>query len=228
MMLGDLMPLESDPLTSRGSNSFFPMARLKPGTPLEAVETALEGVTLHLRQSWPEVWQAGDRLLAMPATDVILHPTYDRMVVTANVLSMVMVGLILLVACVNLSGTLLARALDRRREIAVRLALGAGRGRLIGQLLTETLLLAAAGGAAGLFLASRALHLFNTIPIPGMLSLDLQLDQTVLIFTSAVSLLTGVLVGLGPALRATRLQIAPVLKDGSAGGSGVKCAAPTR
>jgi len=57
MMLGELMPLESDPLTSRGSNAFFPLARLRPGTPLAAVETALVGVTLHLRQSWPNVWQ---------------------------------------------------------------------------------------------------------------------------------------------------------------------------
>ncbi len=222
MMVGDLMPLESDPLASRGTNSFFPLARLSPGTRLPEVDAVLNTLTQHLRESFPDVWQTGDTLQAVPTAEVVLHPSYDRLVVTANVLSMVMVGLILLVACVNLSGTLLARAVDRRKEVAVRLALGAGRGRLIGQLLTETMLLAAAGGAAGLILASWALHLVNTIPLPGMLNLDIRLDQTVLGFTLTIALVCGVLVGLGPALRATRFEVAPTLKYESAGGGRVR------
>ena len=222
MMLGDLMPLESDPLASRGSNSFWPIGRLRTGIPPAAVETALERLTDDLRQAWPGVWQAGDRLTARPTADVVLHPGYDHLVITANIAAMTMVGLILLVACLNLSGTLLARAVDRRREIAVRLALGAGRGRLIGQLVTETLLLALAGGAAGLLLAVQALHLVNTIPLPGTLSLDIGLDRTVLGFTFAVTLLTGILVGFGPALRTTRILPAPVLRGGITSSGSVK------
>jgi len=218
MMLGDLMPLESDPLSSRGSNSFWPLARLASGVPLVAVETALENLTARFQVEWPGVWQAGDRLTALPTADVILHPGFDHLVVTAHIAAMVMVGLILLVACINLSGTLLARAIDRRREIAVRLALGAGRGRLIGQLVTETLLLALAGGAAGLVLAVGTLNLINTIPLPGTLALDIGLDRTVLGFAFAITLLTGTAVGLGPALRATRILPAPVLRGGSPGG----------
>jgi predicted permease len=128
---------------------------------------------------------------------------------------MAMVGLVLLIACANLAGLLIARGEGRQREIALRLALGAGRGRLVRQLMTESLLLAIAGGVAGLALASWTLTVIvNSIPESiGASGLTAQLDYRVLIFACAVSLLTGVFFGLAPAIRATRTDLQSVLKD---------------
>ena len=126
-----------------------------------------------------------------------------------------MVGLVLLIACANLASLLVARGEARQREIALRLALGAGRWRLVRQLIAESLVLALAGGAAGMMLASWTLGLIVSV-IPentGGSGLDTQLDYRVLIFAAAVSILTGILFGLAPALRATRANIQTILKD---------------
>jgi predicted permease len=139
-----------------------------------------------------------------------------------------LVGLLLLLACANVANLLLARAAGRQRELAVRVALGAGRGRLVRQLLTETLLLAAVGGAAGLLLAQWGdrllLRMVSSGPTP--IPLDVHPDLVVLSFSIGVTLLTGVLFGLAPALRATRLDLNQVLRgaarniSGAARGSG--------
>jgi putative ABC transport system permease protein len=126
-----------------------------------------------------------------------------------------MVGLVLLIACANLASLLVARGEARQREIALRLALGAGRWRLVRQLIAESLVLALAGGAAGMMLASWTLGLIVGV-IPentGGSGLETQLDYRVLIFAAAVSILTGILFGLAPALRATRANIQTILKD---------------
>jgi len=137
---------------------------------------------------------------------------------------MAMVGLVLLIACANLAGLLIARGEGRQREIALRLALGAGRIRLVRQLMTESLILAIAGGAAGLALASWTLNVIvNSIPeSEGASGLTAQLDYRVLIFACAVSLLTGVLFGLAPAIRATHTDLQSVLKDQGVNVSGGK------
>src|SRR5215510_6374587 len=124
------------------------------------------------------------------------------------------VGVVLLIACLNIANLLLARAVGRQREIAVRLSLGAGRGRVIRQLLTESILLAALGGVIGLLVAqwlvSGLLSVFSSgnDPIP----FDLKLDMRILAFTGAVSILTGILFGLVPALAATKIDLIPMLK----------------
>src|SRR5271169_4181457 len=137
---------------------------------------------------------------------------------------MAMVGLVLLIACANLAGLLIARGEGRQREIALRLALGAGRVRLVRQLMTESLLLAIAGGAAGLALASWTLSVIvNSIPEnEGASGLTAQLDYRVLIFACVVSLVTGVLFGLAPAIRPTRTDLQSVLKDQGVNVSGGK------
>ena len=126
------------------------------------------------------------------------------------------VGLVLLIACANLANLLLARAANRQREIAVRLSIGASRLRLIRQMLTESVLLAALGGFAGLAFAEVALRLLLWMVSGGgdTLPLDVSLDITVLAFTTVLTIATGILFGLAPALRVTRVELSPSLKEG--------------
>jgi predicted permease len=152
---------------------------------------------------------------ALPSGKVALHPFVDRMLKPVAGLLLVVVGLVLLIACANLAGFLLARAEERRKEIAIRLALGAGRGVLVRQLMAEATLLAVLGGTAGILLANWSLQILTTFqpPIPIPLDVDVSLDRTVLFFTGGVTLLASLAFGLLPALQATRTDVTPALKD---------------
>ena len=192
----------------------FLKARLKPGVTVAQANAALKAFSAGLAERYPAS-NKGRVMSALATKDVSIHPLVDKAVVPVAGLLLTVVGLVLLIACVNLASFLLARAEQRRKEIAVRLALGAGRGALVRQLLTETTLLSLLGGAAGIGLAKWTLDLLMSFkpPVPVPVELDVSLDRTVLLFTLGVSLLAGLIFGLVPALQATNPDLAPTLKD---------------
>lgn len=161
-------------------------------------------------------------LIGVSLADVKLHPNFDGILTAIAALLFVAVGLVMLVACVNLAAFLLSRAVDRRKEMAVRVAMGAGRGDIIRQLLVESLLLAGIGAAFGLVLGQVAMQMLVGIelPIPIPLELEVGLNLRLVAFTAATAILAAVLFGLTPALEATRAPVAATLRDeaGSTGG----------
>jgi len=203
-----------DLLDDRGSRYLLIKGRLRPGVTVEQAQSGLDVLAGQLAEAYPESNETR-RFPVIPTSDVRLHPMIDRALVPVGALLMTVVGLLLLIVCTNLANLLLARALGRRKEIAIRLAIGAGRGRLIRQLLTESVLLGLMGGVLGLAVAWWTAKLLVSFqpPVLFKLSLDLGIDGRVLAFTFFVSLLAGVLFGLAPALQATRPQLVPALKD---------------
>jgi len=201
-------------LEVRSGRNFLVKGRLQPGMTHEQAQVRMDLLASRLAVAFPE--SNADRTFhVIPSKDVRLHPNIDGVMVPVAALLMAVVGLLLLIVCSNLANLMIARALNRRREIAIRLAVGAGRGRLVRQLLTESLLLAVVGGALGLALAwgiTTAIVRFQP-PMMISLSLDLGLDATVLVFNFGVAVLAGLLFGLAPALQATKPQLVPALKD---------------
>jgi predicted permease len=219
MMADEVQGGASNDLETRGNHSVFVQARLRPGVTLTQAETAAQAVATKLREDHIEHWDPTAAFLMIPSTDVILYPPFDEYVRAAAWLLVVVVGLVLLMACVNLASFLLARALDRRKEVALRLALGATRAHLVGQLMTETVLLSLLGGVAGVVVGKGLLTLLLTadLPLPIPLTLDLDLDATVLGFSLLLSIVAGLFLGLAPALQTTNPDVASTIKDESAG-----------
>jgi predicted permease len=191
------------------------IGRLRPGTTVRQAEAEIATIGQRLQHDYP-VDNKGRTAQLLPLTQAALNPGVRNAAAAGSGLLMAVVGLVLLIACANVSNLLLAQAAARRREIAVRLSQGAARGRLIRQLLTESLLLSLLGGAVGLVIANWVQVLLpKLVPRGGQFPLDLglTLDLRVLAFTLGVSLLTGVIFGLVPALQASRADLVSALKN---------------
>ena len=198
-------------LRSRRSVWMVMLGRLEDGGGIERAQAGLDAVMTQLTSEHPDAY-ANLGLLAKPASR---WPGLSGIVGGFMSVLMSLVALVLLIACVNLAGMQLARATGRSREIAVRLALGASRRQIVGQLLLESLLLCAAGGAIGYVLGQWMLQgLWSLIPpLPFPLAIDFTPDVRVLLFTAGISLAAGVLTGLAPALQSTKPALVPALKD---------------
>ena len=204
----------------RGNRSLFTKARLAEGVSLAEAQAAIDVTAARLSAAYPD--SNRDRKMALFASnDVRLHPLIDKAIAPIAALLMAVPGLVLLIACANVANLLIARASGRAREIAVRLAVGASRTRLVRLLLAESLTLSALGGAAGLASAWWLLRLVQGWAPPGLplpIALDLSMDLRVFWFTVIISFATGIVFGLAPALQATRPDLVPALKDEGAGG----------
>ncbi len=204
----------------RGQNMLYLMAigRLKPGMGLKQAQAEMSIHARQLEDQYPETNKERGVVLA-PVSGV--HPVLRGVISAFLGILMAVVIIVLLIACANVTNLLLAKAIARRREIAIRLSLGASRRRLIQQLLTESMLLALAGGVVGLLIAVWSINLLLSLMPPTGLpfSLNLSPDVRVLGFSLLLSLLTGTVFGLAPALQATNPNLVQALKDEVAVGS---------
>ncbi|MDQ3149608.1 MAG: ABC transporter permease, partial [Chloroflexota bacterium] len=193
----------------------LPIARLKPGVTIEQARTEMNGIAQQLETEYP-----GSN------TNVRVHVTrtQDQLVQNirpALVLLTGAVALVLLIACANVANLLLARAVDRQKEIALRIALGASRSRVIRQLVVESVVLACVGGAAGLIVASWAVSLLTSAAVGGVPRMqNIAVEWPVVLFAMGLSLLTGIIFGLVPAVQVTQQPIRDALNEESRGGSG--------
>jgi putative ABC transport system permease protein len=200
--------LDTEELTSRKYHPFDVIARLKPGAGIAQAQSEMETMERRLAASYPQT-DKNFGVLVAPLQDPLAAELRPALLVLFGV-----VGLVLLIACANTVNLLLGRNAARQKEIALRIALGAGRRRLLRQLLTESLLLALLGGGLGIGLAQSALSLMQAALPENLSGLSgAGLDSAVLSFTMGVTLLTGILSGLLPALQTLRADLNETLKD---------------
>jgi len=212
------LPLFDTAAETRGYEDFNIIAKLRPGVSLQQARAEMDTITARLRQEHPDVYPANGHL-----TFIVL-PLLEQVV--GNVrhtlwLLLAAVACVLLIACANVANLLLARAVGRQREIAVRAAVGASGKRIVAQLLTESIFLAVCGGLLGIVLAFISIHWTRVLgpqSVPRLNEIGIRGDA--LLFTLIISIVSGTLFGLAPAFRATKLNLLTVLKDSDRGSAG--------
>src|ERR1044072_2705382 len=211
MMAREIEP-GSDWIESRQDSNIFVVGRLKPGVTSAQAESDLKAISLALAKEYPNENEGRGVQLAPPG---LFIPDIRNSVIGFSTVLMGVVGLVLLLACVNLANLLLARATERRKELAGRLGVGASRARIIRQLITESVLLSLIGGLGGVLIAAWISNAVAAKKLPTDIALvfDLHLDWRVLGFALLVSLIPGIVFSLLPALQSSNLELVPALKD---------------
>ncbi|HLY20142.1 MAG TPA: ABC transporter permease [Bryobacteraceae bacterium] len=203
-------------LVNRGAHYLNVLARLRPGVTLAKANAELLVVCKRLARAYPDTNAGISRFYAEP-----LQETYTYGARTGLIVLMAAVAFTLLIACANIANLLLARATGRQREVAVRTALGAARGRIVRQMLTESLLLACGGGVLGMALAAWCFNFLKNLIPPDLSRMQsLTLDLPVVAFVAGISVASSLFFGLAPALQVSRIELNDVLKEGGRGNSG--------
>jgi predicted permease len=219
MMAEQILPAPShDALRRRSKSLFTGVARLRPGVSMSQAEADLKTIAATLRSEYPESDAARTASL-LSISDAALGAYFRQQMLFGSIVLTAIVALVLLIACSNVASLLLARAAARRQEIAVRLALGARRGRLIRQLLTESMLIAVFSGILGFFLAVVGVRfLWSFRPAEYAQNfVDIRVNGTVLAFALVVSLVSGLIFGIAPALESSRPALMGTLKEDTQG-----------
>jgi predicted permease len=213
-------------LTDRSALSFSGAARLAAGVTLTQAQATISTLARALEQSYPGP-NAGRGVSLMPLSEATIFPGMRQGLLLGGLVLMAVSGLVVLIACSNVANLLLARASSRRQEMAIRLALGAGRARIVRQLLTESVVLSLAGGALGLVFGlwgRNVLWSFRPAQVANNF-VELTMDGRVLAFGIGLSLLTGVIFGIVPAWQASRSSVGHAMQDARASGSSGRGAA---
>jgi len=211
-----LAPAEqfADLMQSRGSFWLQAIGRLKPGVDRGRAQGEMDAIASALERQYPDV-NAGIGVRLVPLHDEIVGDVRQSLLILLGA-----VGLVLVIACANVANLLLTRGASRQKELAIRAALGAGRKRLLRQMLTESLVLAIAGAAAGLVLAAWAIDMLHSLAPSNVPRLTgIRIDTPVILYTSLAALITGVLFGMAPALQAGVTSAGEFLKEGGRAGS---------